>query len=222
VYVKSGTTLLGQAVSNSSGVFSVSLKTKQKKGTVLTVLARDIAGNTSASASTKVLDKTAPSAPVVAEVKDYDKVVTGRGEVGASVVVRQGTTIVATGKVDSYGKFVVQMNSAKKAGTILYVSLTDAAGNKSAATKVVVIDKTPPALPSVNKVTSRSSSISGKAEANAYVYVNVGTKVIVSTKANQFGTYAAAIAKQRAGTVLDVFAKDAAGNIGKSTRVVVK
>lgn len=222
VYVKSGTTLLGQAVSNSSGVFSVPLPAKQKKGTILTVLARDKAGNTSAAATTTVLDKTAPNAPYVAEVKDYDKVVTGRGEVGSSVTVRQGTSIVGTGKVDSYGKFVVQMNSAKKAGTTLYVSLTDAAGNKSSATKVVVKDKTAPAAPSVNTVTSRSTSISGKAEANAYVYVKIGTKVIVSTKANQYGTYAAAIAKQKAGTVLYVFAKDTAGNVGKSTRVLVQ
>jgi large repetitive protein len=222
VYVKSGTTLLGQTVTNSSGVFTVSLKAKQKKGTLLTVLARDKAGNTSASTTTTILDKTAPSAPFVAEVKDYDKVVTGRGEVGASVVVRQGTTIVGTGKVDSYGKFVVQMKSAKKAGTSLYVSLADTAGNKSTATKVVVKDKTPPPSPSVNAITSRSTSVSGKTESNAYVYVKVGTKVIVSTKANRYGSYAAALAKQKAGTVLYVFAKDAAGNVGKSIRVIVK
>ncbi|SHP74721.1 Neutral metalloprotease precursor [Mycobacteroides abscessus subsp. abscessus] len=222
VYVKVGTKILGQAISNSSNSFSVSLPAKQKKGTVLTVLAKDKAGNMSSSTSVTVLDKTSPSPPVVAEVKDNSKVVTGKGEVGAKVIVKQGSTIVGTGKIDTYGKFTLEMNSIKKAGTTLYVTLTDAAGNVSSATKATVKDRTPPALPSVNTVTTRSTSISGKAEANAYVFVKVGTKVIVSTKANQYGTFAAAMSKQKSGTVLSVYAKDASGNVGKLLKVTVR
>ncbi|SFD13049.1 Ig-like domain-containing protein [Bacillus sp. UNCCL81] len=52
--VKKGTTVLGSATTNSSGVYSVSIKA-QKKGTVISVTAKDKAGNTSAAAKYTVV-----------------------------------------------------------------------------------------------------------------------------------------------------------------------
>ncbi|PGZ91275.1 Ig-like domain-containing protein [Bacillus sp. AFS029533] len=54
VTVKKGTTVLGSATTNSSGVYSVSIKA-QKKGTVISVTAKDKAGNTSAAAKYTVV-----------------------------------------------------------------------------------------------------------------------------------------------------------------------
>ncbi|PET78266.1 hypothetical protein CN514_00030 [Bacillus sp. AFS001701] len=54
VTVKKGTTVLGSATTNSSGVYSVSIKA-QKKGTVISVTAKDKAGNTSAAATYTVV-----------------------------------------------------------------------------------------------------------------------------------------------------------------------
>jgi hypothetical protein len=117
---------------------------------------------------------------------------------------------------------VVTINSAKKAGTTVYVSLTDPSGNVSGATKVIVKDKTAPGLPIVNRVTKRSTTVTGKTEAYATVYLKMGAKVVASAKANKYGNYTIYIRKQRAGTVIYVYAKDAAGNLGKLTRAVVQ
>ncbi|MEE6452498.1 Ig-like domain-containing protein [Gottfriedia acidiceleris] len=54
VTVKKGTTVLGSATTNTSGVYSVSIKA-QKKGTVISVTAKDKAGNTSAAATYTVV-----------------------------------------------------------------------------------------------------------------------------------------------------------------------
>lgn len=221
VYVKVGSTQIGQGISTSTGTFTISIP-KQKVGTILTVYAVDKVGNIGASSFVKVIDKTAPNTPSVDEVKDYDKKVSGKGEVGATVTVKEGSKVVGAGKVDSYGKYVVQMSSVKRAGTTIYVSLTDIAGNVSGVTKVIVKDKTAPGIPSVNKVTKRSTTVTGKTEAYATVYLKIGTKIVGSAKANKYGNYTIYIRKQRAGTVMYVYAKDVAGNYGKSTRVVVQ
>ncbi|MFF2877593.1 Ig-like domain-containing protein [Gottfriedia sp. NPDC057991] len=54
VTVKKGSTVLGSATTNTSGVYSVSIKA-QKKGTVISVTAKDKAGNTSAAATYTVV-----------------------------------------------------------------------------------------------------------------------------------------------------------------------
>ncbi|WP_088014084.1 Ig-like domain-containing protein [Gottfriedia acidiceleris] len=54
VTVKKGTTVLGTATTNTSGVYSVSIKA-QKKGTVISVTAKDKAGNTSAATTYTVV-----------------------------------------------------------------------------------------------------------------------------------------------------------------------
>lgn len=57
VTVKAGSKTLGTAVVNSKGEYSVKLKKALKTGTVLTVTAKDKAGNTSASTKVKVVKK---------------------------------------------------------------------------------------------------------------------------------------------------------------------
>lgn len=221
IYVKVGTTQIGKGVATSNGTFTISIP-KQKAGTIMSVYAVDKAGNISASTFVKVMDKTAPSAPSVDEIKDYDKKVSGKGEVGSTVTVKEGSKVVGAGKVDRAGKYVVTINSAKKAGTTVYVSLTDASGNVSVPTKSVVKDRTAPSLPSVNRVTKRSTTVKGKTEAYATVYLKTGSKIIATAKANKYGNYLFSIRKQKVGTTFYVFAKDQAGNYSKSNRVVVQ
>ncbi|WP_258523695.1 Ig-like domain-containing protein [Priestia megaterium] len=58
------------------------------------------------------------------------------------------------------------------------VTAADAANNTSKATTVKVSDKTPPAAPSVNAVTTKSTAVTGKAEANSTVTVTVNKKAL--------------------------------------------
>lgn len=222
VTVKVGSTVLGTGVTNKYGSFSVTLKAAQKAGTILTVIATDKANNTSAAASVTVKDKTAPVKPVVNEVKDLDKKVTGKAEPGSKVNVKVGTSIIGYGVADKNGSFSVTLRTAQKAGTALTVTATDKAGNVSSVVSVTVKDKTAPAAPTVYSVTAKTTKITGKAEAYSTIVVKIGGKVIGTRKADKYGKFSITISKQKAGKVVEVVAIDKAGNVSKAKKVTVK
>ncbi|MED4206269.1 bifunctional 2',3'-cyclic-nucleotide 2'-phosphodiesterase/3'-nucleotidase [Neobacillus mesonae] len=219
VIVKAGKTELGKAVAKE-GKFTVTLKTAQKAGTKLTVTATDKAKNVSASVTVTVVDKTPPAKPVVNQVKDYDKKVTGKAETGATVIVKAGKTVLGKATVKA-GKFTVTLKTKQKAGTKLTVTATDKAKNVSAAATVKVVDKTAPAPAKAGKVTIKTTKVVGKAEAGAKVEVRVGKKLIASAIADKKGKYFVIIKKQKAGTVFTITVKDKAGNVSKATKVKV-
>lgn len=222
VTVKAGSTVLGTGVTDKYGNFSVTLKAAQKAGTVLTVFVMDAANNVSGQTTVTVLDKTAPVKPVVNQVKDYDKKVTGKAEPASKVTVKAGKTVLGYGVVDKNGNYSVTLKSAQKAGTVLTVTATDKAGNVSSVTTVTVVDKTAPSAPSSNKVSAKTTMIVGKAEAGAKVEVKVGGKVIGSATADKNGKYSVKIKKQKAGTKLYITVKDKAGNVSKAIKITVK
>lgn len=98
----------------------------------------------------------------------------------------------------------------------------DKAGNTSKTAKITVIDKTPPSAPKVYTVSSNSTAVKGKAEANANIIVKAGKKTIGTGKANKKGDFSIKIKKQKANTVLSVTAKDQAGNMSKERKTTVK
>lgn len=208
------------ATSDTNGIFSVKLAKKLAAGTVLYVKATDSKGGVSNEVAIVVADKTAPKVPTVSTVKDYDKVVTGKAEAGSIITIKSGAKVIKTGTADKNGSFKIVI-SAQKANTILSVTSTDKAGNVSMTTKVKVLDKTAPSIPTVNKVKASSKTVTGKAEAGATVYVKVGKKVIGSAVANSKGVFTVKIKNQKAGTSLVVYVKDKTGNIGKSKSVKV-
>lgn len=222
VTVKAGSKVLNSSKAGADGKFTVTLSSVQKAGTVLSVTATDKAGNVSPAKKITVIDKTPPAIPTVSPVSDRDKKVTGKAETGSKVTVKAGSKVLNNATANKNGKYAVSLKSTQKAGTVLYVTATDNAGNVSKARKVTVVDKTAPAVPKVNKVTVKSTAVKGKAEANSTVYVKAGKKVIGSAKANKSGNFSVKIKKQKAGTVLQVYAKDKAGNTGKAAKVTVK
>ena len=208
---------IGWDFANSKGEFALDID-PQKAGTIISVTAIDDWGNESKATTVKVIDKIPPKLSVN-QVDDNDKSVSGKTEVGAVVSVKIGSkTYKAT--VDSKGNFKSSAIPVQKAGTSITVYSKDKAGNKS--TKVVkVVDKTPPKAPSINTVTTKSTSIKGKAEANSTVYVKVGSKSY-KAKANSKGEYSVKISKQKKGTSVVAYAVDKAGNKGPSKSIKVK
>ncbi|WP_192602685.1 Ig-like domain-containing protein [Gottfriedia sp. OAE603] len=205
---------------DASGAFSIKLSKKIKEGTVLYVKATDSKGEASKEVAIVVADKTAPKAPTVSALKDYDKVITGKAEAGSIITIKAGTKVIKTGTADKNGNFKISI-PAQKANTILFITSKDKDGNVSTVTKVKVLDKTAPGAPTVIKVKASSKTVTGKAEAGATVYVKVGKKVIGSAVVNSKGSYTVKINNQKAGTTLVVYVKDKAGNVGKTKSIKV-
>ena len=143
IFVKAGTSEIGQSKADESGNYSVTIP-KQKAGTALKVLAIDDAGNRSVSESVTVLDRTAPSQPEVTLSTQTN--VSGKAEPGSNVTVKTGEEELGKAKADESGVFTIEF-SEQFPGTELVVSAIDAAGNQSEAAIVIVEDQMAPAKP---------------------------------------------------------------------------
>jgi hypothetical protein len=166
-----------------------------------TLIVKDQAGNTSTVRF--MIDKTAPVVSGVSNNGLYNRNITlSFNEVGALLNGKQ----IANGTVVSID------------GTYTLV-VRDLAGNVT--TVKFTIDKTAPLAPTVSKVTTMTTKVTGKAEAGSTVYVKVGTKAIGIATADKYGNYTVTIPKQKAGTILYVTAKDKAKNVSKAKIVSV-
>jgi hypothetical protein len=220
VYGQAGTAKIGSGKADSSGNFSFGI-TAQKAGTTLTFYAQDSAGNKSGTVSKKVLDKIAPSQPAVNSIGDNQTIVIGKTEAGANVIIKAGSSVIGQGTAYSTGSFIIKIKSVQKANTTLTIYATDSAGNQSTGTSVKVADKTPPVTPTVNKVTSYSTQVTGKAESGSTIYVFNGTTLIGKATTDQIGTFSASIKAQPKGATLEIASMDAAGNQSKTILVHV-
>jgi hypothetical protein len=165
------------------------------------------------------IDKTKPTTPTMNTVSDQSTTVTGTAEAGSTVRLYinnklQKSTTAASNK--SY-KFTI---SKQKSGTTVSVTATDKAGNVSATKSLKALDKTPPALPVVNKVTSKSKTVTGSAEKYAAVKVYRGSTLIGQSSVNSSGKFSVSIKVQKANTYLKVYVIDKSGN--KSSARTIK
>ncbi|MHC5529833.1 Ig-like domain-containing protein [Priestia megaterium] len=220
VHVKIDKKVIGKGNAKSDGTFSITIP-KQPAATKLAVIAKDAANNYSSNAFVTVsAAQTKPALPTVNTLTEKSTAVTGTGEKNASIYIKVGGKIIASGKIDGNGKFSVKI-PAQKAGTEVTAVLQNKVGY-SPYKIVKVQDTTPPAPPAVNAVTSLSTFISGKTEANAVITIKSGTKLIASGKADSKGQFKVTIPKQKAGVKLAVTAKDAAGNTSSAVNINVK
>ncbi|EKN64770.1 hypothetical protein BABA_22818 [Neobacillus bataviensis LMG 21833] len=82
-------------------------------------------------------------------------------------------------------------------------------------------DFTAPAAPSVKKVSSKSSTLTGKAEAGSTVYMYNGEAFGGKTVADAKGKFNMEISTQKKGSTLTIYAVDQAGNKGLAVSVKV-
>lgn len=122
---------------DQDGKFTVKIP-KQHAGTILTVTAKDAAGDVIDTRMVSVNDGKAPSAPNVQHnVSSSASSVSGTTEANAEVTVKVGETVIGTAKADDQGKFKVKIEKQKQS-TILSITATDAEGMTSKTTKVTV------------------------------------------------------------------------------------
>ncbi|MEH7097803.1 Ig-like domain-containing protein, partial [Neobacillus vireti] len=216
IYAYIGSKRLGYATS-FNGKYSIPIS-KQTAGTLITVYSIDPQGNQSGNVMVKVLDKTPPPKPNVNPVSDQSTTITGTAESNSKVFAYIGNKMIGYATANG-GKFTIKITK-RVAGTVLNIYVQDAAGNRSGATAVKVLDKNPPSPPTVNTITSKTIYITGKAEPNSTVYIYNGNKIIGSGKVDGKGNFKIKIASQRKGTILKIYAQDAAKN--RSSAKIVK
>ena len=206
----------GTAVLNVAGFKNGQIVSKPGK---YTLVVKDEESNT--TTITFTIDKTKPTTPTMNSVSDQSTTITGTAEAGSTVKLYingklQKSTTAASNK--SY-KFII---AKQKSGTTVSVTATDKAGNVSATKSLKVLDKTPPALLVVNKVTSKSKTVTGSAEKYASVKIYRGSTLIGQSSVNSSGKFSVSIKVQKANTYLKVYVIDKSANKSVRTIKVVK
>ena len=154
----------------------------------------------------------------VNKVSNKTTTVTGKTEAKASVEVKLGSKLLGKATADSKGNYKVKIK-AQKAGTKLTVVARDKAKNAKALS-VTVVDQIAPTTLTVNKVTSKTTTVTGKTEAKANIEVKLGSKLLGKATADSKGNYKVKIKAQKKGTKLTVIARDKAKNAKTVTTTV--
>ncbi|WP_339184429.1 Ig-like domain-containing protein [Bacillus sp. FSL R5-0416] len=217
VYAYAGSKQLGTATSKN-GKYTIKIS-KQKAGTSIQIYLIDSKGIKSGSKIAKVLDKTSPKTPTVNAVTDHSTTIAGNAEINAKVYAWIGSKKLGVATAKS-GKYSMKI-SKQKANSVIKVYAVDSAGNKSGTKSLKVLDKTVPSAPSVNKVTTKTTTITGKGEKYTTVYVYNKSKKVGTAKLDKKGQYKVKIKKQKKNVRLTIYLKDAAGNKSKSKTVKV-
>ena len=174
--------VVGSATVGSNGLFSITLDPVQANAQNLTISQADAAGNVSLAASVTAPDLQAPQAASGVTLNNAATVVSGQGEAGSTVTVRDASgAVLATGTVNQSGQFQITLPSAQTSGSPLQVTLTDAAGNTSTPTNLATPDRTPPAAVSDTVLSGDGRQLSGSGEVGATVQVRNAAGTVLGT-----------------------------------------
>ncbi|HHJ1430071.1 TPA: Ig-like domain-containing protein [Pseudomonas aeruginosa] len=203
------------------GSFEVPLNPPLTNGETVTVIVTDPAGNSSTPVTVEAPDTTAPAPATDVQVAPDGSSVTGNAEPGATVGVdtdgdgQPDTTVV----VGPGGNFEVPLNPPLTNGETVTVIVTDPAGNSSTPVTAEAPDF--PDAPQVNA--SNGSVLSGTAEAGVTIVITDGNgNPIGQTSADANGNWSFTPGSQLPdGTVVNVVARDAAGNSSPATSITV-
>lgn len=142
ITVKAGDTVVASGKANEAGDFTLPIA-KQKAGTVLVITASNEDGKVSSGTTITVIDITAPDAPIVNKVTKKDQTLTGKTEANAMVTIKIKNEVSEV-QADKNGYFslaIPHRDYGEFTGTVISVTAKDAAGNVSATTQTVVLNK---------------------------------------------------------------------------------
>ncbi|WP_370221670.1 Ig-like domain-containing protein [Cytobacillus sp.] len=201
----------------NEGAFHVAIPV-QKAGTVIEVFAKDEAGNFSQAAKMTVQDVTGPGLYFyTSHVTDQSTEITGKSEPGTKVQLKVEDTLIGEAVSDEEGFFKVTL-PAQKAGVMINITATDAAGNES-RNSMEVRDATPPAKPVIKEFTD--NVITGTAEPNTNVQVQINGISYGADWADTDGDFTIEVPAQQEGTKIEVRAVDNSGNASEATVITV-
>ena len=209
---------IGQVDADGAGVWSFTPAPPLADGTLVNAVAVDASGNASGTGST-VVDATPPAAPVVAA--SNGGVITGTAEPNSTVTLTDGNgDPIGEVGADGAGNWSFTPATPLPDGTVITAVAVDAAGNASQA-GIGTVDAVPPPIPTVGL--SNGSSFTGTAEPNSTVVLTDGAgtpiaEVGVDADGNWSYTPGTALPD---GSVVEVAARDAAGNLGPAASVTV-
>uniref|UniRef100_UPI001D136272 Ig-like domain-containing protein n=1 Tax=Alkalihalobacillus deserti TaxID=2879466 RepID=UPI001D136272 len=176
-----------------------------------------IDGSGSASLSGLVVSASQYPAPPLTIIEPSDESVVTKQSVdiigytvpGFEVSINE-TSVTA----NSAGEFKINRDMEDGNNTFI-INGKDVFAQEFSLSKLSLTSVTLPQTPEVDEVTDQSTAVTGQAEAGSTVTVKAGENVLGSAVVKADGTYHVEIAKQAAGTQVEVTATDEAGHVSE-------
>lgn len=213
--------ILGTAIADANGAFSVTLNAAQLNGETLSTAATDRAGNEGPATDLTARDVTAPAAPTDLVVAATGDSVSGEAEAGARIsILNAGGTEIGSGEVGLDGKFTVNIAPDQLNGEVLTVFAYDTAQNKSDPGQATAADSTPPPPPADLDVSTDGLTLTGTAEAGSTVVIMEGTTRLGEVEVGESGSFSFTLSPARLnGEILSLTATDLAKNTSAASTV---
>ncbi len=205
---------IGTTVVAADGRYTVVLDPARIDGEVLSAIQNDPTGNPSPPVAATAPDFDAPTG-LTADVSADGTTVTGAGEIGATVTIRDPAGLaIGTAVVDADGTYVATLTTAQINGEVLSATQVDQDGNAGLPVATTAPDLTAPALPTAD-VNDTGTAITGTGEAGATVTVTTSGGAVVATAiVGADGAYTATLnPAQVDGETLSVIQADPTGNL---------
>ena len=237
VTLTEGTRVLGSALANGAGTWSFAPASLAQGTHTIVASETDIAGNVGTSPLTFTYDTVAPG---VTELLGTDTgtpgdyitsvgTLTGSGDVGAVVTLREGGNVIGTATANGAGTWSFMPTPLSQGLHTIVASETDAAGNVGAASLRFTYDSIAPAVTAalvsdtgasaIDGITS-NGQITGKGDLYAVVTLKEGSSVLGTAKADSSGRWVFTPTSLAQGTHTIVASEtDAAGNVGTANPV---
>ncbi|HGY9626335.1 TPA: Ig-like domain-containing protein, partial [Pseudomonas putida] len=209
---------IGQVTADGSGNWSYTPGSPLPNGTVIVATATDPTGNTGPQAATTV-DAVAPAAPVIAP--SNGTTLSGTAEAGAKVILTDGNgNPIGETTADGSGNWSFTPSTPLPNGTVVNAVAQDPAGNTGPQGSTTV-DAVAPTAPVVNA--SNGNVVNGTAEPNSSITLTDGNgNPIGQTTTDGSGNWSFTPGTQLPnGTVVNVTATDAAGNVSVPSTTTV-
>ena len=241
VAIFDGVTQIGTVTVPAGGNWTFTPATPLTAGLhTFTITATDAAGNVSAPSAGFAInvDTTAPAQPVITSIVDDTGSVTGpvannqatndtlptlngTAEANATVTLYDNGVVYATVTANGSGNWTYTPTVPLPEGSHSFtVTATDLAGNTSTPSlaAAILVDITPPALPTGMTVNATGTTVTGTAEAGSTVTITTSTGTVLGTAtADGTGSFSVAITPaQTNAQALLAYATDSAGNQGLS------
>ncbi|QBF26811.1 BapA prefix-like domain-containing protein [Pseudomonas tructae] len=209
---------IAEVTANGSGNWSYTPASPIANGTVVNVLSKDAAGNSSAPATVTV-DSSAPAAPIINP--SNGAVISGSAEAGATVTLTgSGGNPIGQVTADGSGNWSFTPASPLPNGTVVIAKATDPTGN-TGPQAATTVDSVAPGAPVISP--SNGATVSGTAEAGAKVMLtDSGGSPIGEAIADGSGNWTITPTNPLPnGTVVNAVAQDPAGNSGPPASATV-
>lgn len=243
VRVYEGTTLLGTAIANSLGNWSLTISSPMSEGVHnLHATATDEANNVSTASLTLTvtLDASLVVPTLAVDVasdtgssstdgitSDSTPTISGTAEAGSVVNVFKGELILGTAVADSSGQWSLTLGALADGAHVLYAMATDLAGNQATSSTLTVTVDTGIAAPTIAQTSPTSDvmpNLEGIAEAGSTVAIRDGAGNLVGTTvADSAGNWAYEFGTALLDGDYQFFATatDAAGNVSDTVGTTV-